>query len=62
MFGQIVFYIGRLLQILGLSIVPVALIIGLESHDATTELKYLMVGAGVFVVGTLLLKFGGEQA
>lgn len=61
MLSQICFYTGRLLQILGMCIVPVALIIGLESSDATTELKYLMIGAGVFVAGTLILKYGNPK-
>ena len=49
-------FIARSLQLLGLVIVPMALIVGLmEQHNAMTrELTILFLGAGIFFIGYLL--------
>lgn len=49
-------FLARTLQLLGLIIVPMALLVGLmEQHQAMTrELTILFLGAGIFLIGYLL--------
>ena len=49
-------FFGRSLQLLGLIIVPMALMIGLmeEQNAMTRELTILFIGAGIFFVGYLI--------
>lgn len=46
--------LGRLLQILGLVVLPVGLIYGIESGSMAVELMSLMIGALLFVAGRKL--------
>lgn len=46
--------IGRLLQMLGLVILPVGLLHGIEQESMTIELLSLCIGAGVFMLGRWL--------
>jgi len=50
------------LQASALCVVGYSLYVGVSSTDATTELKWLMAGAVIFLVGVLLERFssGGE--
>ncbi|HEX7152615.1 MAG TPA: hypothetical protein VF618_14090 [Thermoanaerobaculia bacterium] len=47
-------HVGRLLQIAGLIILPVALSIGVFGGDVRLEVKLLFIGGGVFLLGWIL--------
>ena len=53
--------IGRVIQVLALCEVGYALLIGINSHSSQQELILLGVGVGIFVTGTLLVRFTGDQ-
>lgn len=55
--------IARLLQMVGLTIPPLAILSQLADpdHFGTGEmLKFLLMAVGVFLLGYLLQRFGGE--
>ena len=45
----------RALQLLGMFVVGTALIVGFQSSDAFSELKYMLAGAAVFVCGLVIV-------
>ena len=51
--------VGRLLQIFGMIILPVALLYGLAYDQVRTEVKLLAVGGALFVIGWLMAKKPG---
>lgn len=52
------FYVGKLLQLSGLVTASWAFVVGVWGDDMTGELTLLGVGAGVFLLGTFVLKRG----
>lgn len=46
--------LGRLLEGIGLVLLPVGLLLGLKHGNVRAELAYLGVGAGLFLIGYLL--------
>ena len=49
-------FIGRLMQLSGMIILPIALIYGLGKNDIQTEVKLLALGAFLFVLGWILAR------
>lgn len=47
---------GRVLQVLGMIILPIGLYIGTVRGDVRTEVKLLWIGGAVFVIGWLLAR------
>lgn len=47
-------YLGRFLQMVGLVILPVGLTIGLVTGEVRTEVRYLAVGAFIYLLGWLI--------
>ena len=50
------FYLGKLMQLSGLITASWAFVVGVSTGDATRELTLLGVGAGVFLLGSFVLK------
>lgn len=48
--------VGRLLQLSGMIILPIALAYGLGKNDIQTEVKLLALGAFLFVLGWILAR------
>ena len=48
--------IGRCLQLLGMVILPAALLIGTVGNDIRTEVNLLGVGGALFVIGWLMAR------
>jgi high-affinity nickel permease len=48
--------VGRLLQVAGMIILPVALLYGLGYDAVRTEVKLLAIGGALFVIGWLMAK------
>lgn len=47
-------YVGRFLQMMGLVVLPIGLMIGLIKGDVRTEVRYLAVGAFIYLLGWLI--------
>ena len=58
---QMAWYLGRGLQLLGLLVLPYSLMIGMQTSDATSELKLLMLGALQFFCGLGLVRWAGAS-
>lgn len=54
MIGQL----GRLLQLLGMLLLPIGLGFGLFGNNIGLEVRLLAIGGAVFVIGLLLTKKG----
>jgi len=52
------FYLGKLLQLSGMVTAAWALVLGVQTQDMYGELLLLGLGAGVFVLGNLVLRRG----
>jgi len=52
------FYLGKLLQLSGMVTAAWALVLGVQTQDMYRELLLLGIGAGVFVLGNLVLRRG----
>lgn len=55
------FYLGKILQLSGMVTLVWALVLGIGGHDMYGELLLLGVGAGVFGLGSLVLRRAGDQ-
>jgi len=55
------FYLGKLLQLSGMVTAAWALVLGVQTDDMYGELLLLGVGAGVFLVGNLVLRRGRDR-
>lgn len=51
---------GKLLQLIALTQVGYALIVGLSTNDSRREIELLILGAVQFLVGVVLVRFSGE--
>jgi hypothetical protein len=48
--------LGRLLQLVGMLILPIGLMYGLAKNDIGTEVRLLWIGGAFFVVGWMLAR------
>lgn len=54
--------LGRLLQLAGLIILPLAVLNELNHSDPGLMLKFMLMGAGVFTLGYLFQRYSGGKA
>lgn len=47
---------GRVLQLMGMIILPTGLLIGLLKNDVNMEVRLLFIGAAVYLIGWLLAR------
>jgi len=50
------YFIGRFLQLAGMVILPIGFYIGFAQDDVRTEVKLLVIGGLLFVVGWMLAR------
>jgi len=50
--------LGRFFQMIGLIMLPLALLIGLLQDNVTLEVRLLFIGGGFFVVGWFMARKG----
>ena len=53
---------GRILQLVGLTILPLAVVNELTRRDPGLLLKFMLVGAGIFTLGYLLQSYSGGKS
>ena len=58
----LIWYFAKGLEASALGVVGYALYVGLQSSDPTTEMKWLMPGAVIFMVGLALERVGGGES
>jgi len=55
--------VGRFLQMVGLTILPLAMVSNLMNNASTgLMLKFMLVGAGIFTLGYLFQRYSGGKA
>jgi hypothetical protein len=54
--------LGRFLQVVGLTILPLAIVNELNRSNPGLMLKFMLVGVGVFMIGYLLQHYSGGKA
>jgi hypothetical protein len=54
--------VGRFLQLLGLTIPPLAIVAELNNSNPGLMLKFLVVAVGIFTLGYLLQRYSGRKA
>jgi hypothetical protein len=54
--------LGRFLQLVGLTILPLAMVNELSHGGTGLMLKFMLMGAGVFTLGYLLQRYSGGKA
>jgi hypothetical protein len=54
--------LGRFLQIIGLTILPLAIVSELDNSNPGLLLKFMLVGAGIFTLGYLFQRYSGGKA
>ncbi len=54
--------LGRFLQIVGLTIPPLAIVAELNERNPGRMLQFLAVAVGIFVLGYLLQRYSGGKA
>jgi hypothetical protein len=54
--------LGRILQVVGLTILPLAIVNELNQSNPGLMLKFMFMGAGVFTLGYLLQRYSGGKA
>lgn len=54
--------LGRFFQIVGLTILPLAIVNELNRSNPGLMLKFMLVGVGVFITGYLLQHYSGGKA
>ncbi len=54
--------LGRFLQVVGLTIPPLAIISELNQSNPGLMLKFLMVAVGIFTLGYILQRYSGGKA
>ncbi len=54
--------LGRFLQIIGLTILPLAIVSDLNNSNPGLMLKFMFVGAGIFTLGYLMQRYSGGKA
>jgi hypothetical protein len=53
--------LGRFLQIVGLTILPLAILSELNNSNPGLMLKFMFVGAGIFTLGYLFQRYSGGK-
>lgn len=53
--------LGRFLQVVGLTILPLAILSELNNSNPGLMLKFMLVGVGVFTLGYLLQRYSGGK-
>jgi hypothetical protein len=53
--------LGRFLQIVGLTIPPLAIVAELNERNPSLLLKFLVVAVGIFTLGYLLQRYSGGK-
>lgn len=48
--------LGRMMQIVGMIILPIALYVGMGLNDVRSEVKLLAIGGAVYLIGWVLAK------
>lgn len=61
MVKNIVWHLGKFLQMLALVIAPYALYLGMSTSDARSELKLLLLAVIQFLIGLLLVKWSSAE-
>lgn len=59
---SVIYFVGRAFQVIALLQTAYALVLGLQTDDATTELKLLLGGAIEFMIGQLLVTQSGVKS
>jgi hypothetical protein len=56
--------LGRLLQLVGLTILPLAVVSEITGREPNPGLllKFMLMGAGIFIVGYILQRYSGGKA
>jgi hypothetical protein len=54
--------VGRFLQIVGLTILPLAILSELNHTNPGLMLKFMLIGAGIFTLGYLFQRYSGGKA
>ena len=54
--------LGRFLQVVGLTILPLAILSELNQSNPGLMLKFMLMGVGVFILGYLLQRYSGGKA
>ena len=54
--------LGRFLQVIGLTIPPLAIVSELNQSNPGLMLKFMFMGAGVFTLGYLFQRYSGGKA
>jgi hypothetical protein len=54
--------VGRFLQIVGLTILPLAILSELNHTNPGLMLKFMLIGAGIFMLGYLFQRYSGGKA
>ena len=54
--------LGRFLQLVGLTILPLAIVSELNQSNPGLMLKFMLMGAGIFTLGYLLQRYSGGKA
>ena len=49
-------FLGRFFQLIGLVLLPIALMVGLFRDDVALEVRMLFIGGAFFVVGWLMAR------
>jgi hypothetical protein len=50
------YWVGKSLEVIGLALVGLALLVGIQLHNERMELLYLGLGGGLFTIGWLVEK------
>jgi hypothetical protein len=53
--------LGRFLQLIGLTILPLAMVSELSNSNPGLMLKFMLMGAGIFTLGYLLQRYSGGK-
>ena len=48
--------LGRIMQVVGMTILPIALYVGMARNDVRSEVKLLAIGGAVYLIGWVLAK------
>jgi hypothetical protein len=54
--------LGRFLHVVGLRILPLAIVNELNRSDPGLMLKFMLIGVGIFTLGYLLQRYSGGKA
>jgi hypothetical protein len=61
-YGAEMYTVGRFLQIIGLTIPPLAIVAELNERNPGLLLKFLVVAVGIFTIGYLMQRYSGGKS